>query len=106
MRLGAQDCQVTPDTRSSRLYGAFAISERHRHRFEFNSNYREQFESAGMVIAGTTTDGKLVELIELKDHPFFVACQYHPEFQSKPSASHPLFRGFIAACHQTLQGRS
>ena len=106
MRLGAQDCQVTPDTRSSRLYGAFAISERPRHRFEFNSNYREQFESAGMVIAGTTTDGKLVELIELKDHPFFVACQYHPEFQSKPSASHPLFRGFIAACHQTLQGRS
>ena len=105
MRLGAQDCQIAPNTKSTELYGSSVVSERHRHRFEFNNNYREQFESAGMVIAGTTTDGKLVELVELKDHPFFVACQYHPEFQSKPSASHPLFRGFIAACHQLMQRR-
>ena len=105
MRLGAQDCKLSSGTKSAELYQSTVISERHRHRFEFNSNYREQFESAGLVIAGTTSDGKLVELIELNDHPFFVACQYHPEFQSKPSASHPLFRGFIGACHQFVQGR-
>lgn len=98
MRLGACDCQLKSGTQSAGLYGAFLISERHRHRFEFNRNYRKSFESAGMIIAGTTIDGKLVELIELAEHPFFIACQYHPEFQSKPNASHPLFRGFIAAC--------
>jgi CTP synthase len=103
MRLGAQDCQLAAGSKSRQLYGQPVISERHRHRFEFNSNYREQFETAGMVIAGTTTDGKLVELIELKDHPYFVACQYHPEFQSKPSESHPLFRGFISACNEYQQ---
>ncbi len=106
MRLGAQDCQIAPETKSAELYGASVISERHRHRFEFNNNYRDQFETAGMVIAGTTTDGKLVELVELKEHPFFIACQYHPEFLSKPSASHPLFRGFIAACHAAMDRRS
>ncbi len=105
MRLGAQDCRIKPGTRSAELYGQETVSERHRHRFEFNSNFREQFEKAGLTIAGTTTEGKLVELVELPDHPFFVACQYHPEFQSKPSASHPLFRGFIAACHESLQRR-
>jgi CTP synthase len=105
MRLGAQDCKLSSGTKSSELYQTATISERHRHRFEFNNNYREQFESAGLVIAGTTSDGKLVELIELNDHPFFVSCQFHPEFQSKPSASHPLFRGFITACHQFVQGR-
>ena len=98
MRLGSQACQLSPGTRAAKLYGAFAISERHRHRFEFNSAYREQFESAGLLIAGTTTDGKLAEIIELKDHPFFIACQFHPEFQSKPDKSHPLFQGFIRAC--------
>ncbi|MBT5708871.1 MAG: hypothetical protein HOI66_21345, partial [Verrucomicrobia bacterium] len=105
MRLGAQDCKLSSGTKSAELYQTTTISERHRHRFEFNNNYREQFESAGLVIAGTTSDGKLVELIELNDHPFFVSCQFHPEFQSKPSASHPLFRGFITACHQFVQGR-
>ena len=98
MRLGSQACQLSPGTQTAELYGAFAISERHRHRFEFNAAYREQFESAGLLIAGTTTDGKLAEIIELKDHPFFVACQFHPEFQSKPDESHPLFQGFIRAC--------
>ena len=98
MRLGSQACQLSPGTRTAKLYGALAVSERHRHRFEFNAAYRAQFESAGLLIAGATTDGKLAEIIELKDHPFFIACQFHPEFQSKPDESHPLFQGFIRAC--------
>ena len=99
MRLGAQPCQLAMGSRAARLYGAFLISERHRHRYEFNNQYRDQFENAGVVFSGTSPDAKLVELIEYKDHPFFLASQYHPEFLSKPSAPHPLFRGFIAACH-------
>lgn len=98
MRLGSQACQLSPGTRTAKLYGALTVSERHRHRFEFNAAYRAQFESAGLLIAGATTDGKLAEIIELKDHPFFIACQFHPEFQSKPDESHPLFQGFIRAC--------
>lgn len=98
MRLGSQTCQLSPSTQTAKLYNALTISERHRHRFEFNSAYREQFESAGFLIAGTTSDGKLAEIIELKNHPFFIACQFHPEFQSKPDESHPLFQGFIRAC--------
>lgn len=98
MRLGSQACQLSPGTQTAKLYNTLTISERHRHRFEFNSAYREQFESAGLLIAGTTSDGKLAEIIELKDHPFFIACQFHPEFQSKPDESHPLFQGFIRAC--------
>lgn len=98
MRLGSQACQLSPGTRTAKLYGALAVSERHRHRFEFNAAYRAQFESAGLLIAGATIDGKLAEIIELKDHPFFIACQFHPEFQSKPDESHPLFQGFIRAC--------
>ena len=98
MRLGSQACQLSPGTQTAKLYGVLTISERHRHRFEFNPAYRDQFESAGLLIAGTTSDGKLAEIIELKDHPFFIACQFHPEFQSKPDESHPLFQGFIRAC--------
>lgn len=104
MRLGSQVCQLSPGARTAKLYGVLTISERHRHRFEFNAAYREQFESAGLLIAGATTDGKLAEIIELKDHPFFIACQFHPEFQSKPDESHPLFQGFIRAC-QTKQNQ-
>ena len=78
------------------------INERHRHRYEFNNVYREKFETAGFVLSGTSPDGKLVELIELEGHPFFMASQFHPEFQSKPHQPHPLFRGFIAAVHQHL----
>jgi CTP synthase len=74
------------------------ITERHRHRYEFNMAYREQMTSAGFVISGTSPDGDLVELIELRDHPWFLACQFHPEFQSKPNKPHPLFRGFVTAC--------
>ena len=102
MRLGAQPCQLTVGTRAAQLYGAFIIHERHRHRYEFNNAYRAQFEAAGFIFSGTSPDNKLVELIELRDHPFYIASQFHPEFQSKPNQPHPLFRGFIAAVHQHL----
>jgi CTP synthase len=98
MRLGAQPCQLRPGSLAAHLYGAFVVHERHRHRYEFNNAYRAAFEQAGFRICGTSPDGELVELIELEDHPFFVACQFHPEFQSKPHRPHPLFKGFIAAC--------
>jgi CTP synthase len=103
MRLGAQPCQLLVGSHAARIYGAFVINERHRHRFEFNNQYREQFEKAGFVISGTSPDGSLVELIELPDHPFFMAAQFHPEFRSKPHQPHPLFRGFIAAAHLRSQ---
>lgn len=99
MRLGSQPCQLLTDSKAARLYGEFVIHERHRHRYEFNNKFKKRFEKSGMVFSGTSPDGKLVELIELPDHPFFMACQYHPEFQSKPNRPHPLFRGFISACH-------
>src|SRR5256885_6589148 len=105
MRLGAQPCQLVVGTKAQQIYGAFVINERHRHRYEFNNDYREKFESQGMVFSGTSPDGKLVELIELKDHPFYLASQFHPEFLSKPNKPHPLFRGFIAACHNYLHHR-
>jgi CTP synthase len=99
MRLGAQPCQLVVGSRAAQLYGAFIVNERHRHRYEFNNTYRAAFEEAGFVFSGTSPDGKLVEVIELKDHPFFVASQFHPEFQSKPNAPHPLFKAYIAAVH-------
>jgi CTP synthase len=102
MRLGSQPCQLTLGTKAAELYGSFVINERHRHRYEFNNAYREKFEKAGFVFSGNSPDGKLVEVIELKDHPFFVASQFHPEFQSKPHQPHPLFKGFIAAAHQNI----
>ena len=100
MRLGAQPCQLVMGTRTARLYGAFVVNERHRHRYEFNNAYRERFEKAGYVLSGFTPDGKLVEIVELARHPFFIASQFHPEFQSKPHLPHPLFKGFIAAALQ------
>ncbi|MGA1235239.1 MAG: CTP synthase [Limisphaerales bacterium] len=106
MRLGAQPCQLAIGTKAAHLYGAFLVHERHRHRFEFNHEYREQFEKAGFIISGASPDGKLVELIELANHPFYMACQYHPEFHSKPHQPHPLFRGFIAAVHHHMHHRS
>jgi CTP synthase len=106
MRLGAQPCQLRMGTRAAHLYGAFLIQERHRHRYEFNNEYREQFERAGFVVSGTSPEGNLVELIELADHPFFMACQFHPEFHSKPHQPHPLFRGFIAAVFARLHHKS
>ena len=102
MRLGAQPCQLTVGSRAGQLYGSFVINERHRHRYEFNNAYREKFEKAGFVFSGLSPDGKLVEVIELKDHPFYIASQFHPEFLSKPHQPHPLFKGFIAAAHQRI----
>jgi CTP synthase len=104
MRLGAQPCQLVMGTRAARLYGAFVVNERHRHRYEFNNAYRDAFQKAGFGFSGFTPDGSLVEIIEIPDHPFFIASQFHPEFQSKPHQPHPLFRGFIAATHALSRG--
>jgi CTP synthase len=97
MRLGAQEVQLQVGSRAARLYEQFVAHERHRHRWEFNNRYREPYEKAGFRLCGLSPDGELVELIEIEDHPFFLASQFHPEFRSKPDAPHPLFRGFIAA---------
>jgi CTP synthase len=105
MRLGKQQCVLKPGSKAAEFYGRDSIFERHRHRYEFNNAWREQFEKAGMVFSGLSPDGQLVELIELPDHPFFVASQFHPEFQSKPNAPHPLFKAFIAAAHVRLHQR-
>ena len=102
MRLGVYPCRIAPDTLADRLYGEQVVYERHRHRFEFNNAYRSLFLEAGYVVSGTSPDGRLVELIELKGHPFFTACQYHPEFLSRPGRPHPLFRGLIEAAQQRL----
>ena len=98
MRLGSWPTHLMPGTLAERVYGAKQITERHRHRYEFNLKYKEAMEEKGFVICGTSPDAKLVEVVELRDHPWFIACQFHPEFSSKPNAPHPLFRGFIAAC--------
>ncbi|MBX3182674.1 MAG: CTP synthase [Polyangiaceae bacterium] len=97
MRLGAYPCTLKPDTQAARAYGAREISERHRHRYEFNNDYRELLEEKGLVLSGLSPDGRLVELVELRDHPYFVGCQFHPEFKSRPMAPHPLFSAFVAA---------
>ncbi len=97
MRLGAYDCVLKPGTKSFDAYGEGNISERHRHRFEVNNQYREQLEAAGMIISGTSPDNELVEMVEIKDHPWFVATQAHPEFKSRVAKTHPLFREFVRA---------
>jgi CTP synthase len=97
MRLGGQQCQLTEGSRVRELYGKDVIVERHRHRYEFNNRYKSQLQDAGMSITGLSMDGQLVEIIELVDHPWFVACQFHPEFTSTPRDGHPLFTGFVAA---------
>jgi CTP synthase len=97
MRLGAQRCRLTAGTRSHQLYAADEISERHRHRFEFNNAYRDTLMKAGLSVAGLYSRYDLVEIVEIPTHPWFLACQFHPEFQSKPNQPHPLFRGFIEA---------
>jgi CTP synthase len=97
MRLGSWPASLKPGSRAQAIYGHAEIAERHRHRYEFNSDYRPQMEEQGLVFSGTSPDGTLVEIIELKDHPWYVAVQFHPEFLSKPNAPHPLFRDFIRA---------
>lgn len=105
MRLGSQVCVLEPGSRAAACYSAPQIRERHRHRYEFNPLYREKFARAGLKITGTSPDGGLAEIVELTDHPFFLAVQYHPEFLSKPNRAHPLFVGFIEAAlaHQQQQ---
>jgi len=97
MRLGAYPCRVTPGTRAHGAYDEDLVHERHRHRFEFNNEYRERFEARGAVFAGVSPDDQLVEIFEVRDHPWFVACQFHPEFQSRPVQAHALFRDFVSA---------
>ncbi|MBI4577461.1 MAG: CTP synthase [Planctomycetes bacterium] len=97
MRLGAYPCHLLEGTRAHAAYGTAEVRERHRHRYELNNRYREALGTAGMRFSGTSPDGKLVEVVELVDHPWFVACQFHPEFRSRPTAAHPLFREFVAA---------
>jgi CTP synthase len=95
MRLGAQQCRLQPGTKARELYGQDVISERHRHRYEVNNHLLAPLEQAGLVVSGRSLDGQLVEMIELRDHPWFVACQFHPEFTSNPRDGHPLFAGFV-----------
>ncbi|MEE8321395.1 MAG: CTP synthase [Gammaproteobacteria bacterium] len=97
MRLGGQECRLLKNTLVRDMYQSDLITERHRHRYEFNNGYREKLQAAGLRIAGTSVDGKLAEIIEIPDHPWFVACQFHPEFTSTPRDGHPLFSGFIKA---------
>ncbi len=97
MRLGAYPCVIKPNTRLAKMYGAELVSERHRHRYEVNPDYKDRFEEAGLVFSGTSPDGRLAEAVELTGHPFFAGVQFHPEFKSRPNRAHPLFREFIRA---------
>jgi len=97
MRLGAYPCKIKKNTLASKVYGKMLIQERHRHRYEFNNKYRRVFEKKGMVFSGVYPKRNLVEIVELKNHPYFIAVQFHPEFKSKPDKAHPLFREFIKA---------
>ena len=97
LRLGAYPCRIKSGTTMERCYGTDLILERHRHRYEFNNDYRELLETAGLTLSGTSPDGRLVETVELSDHPFYVGVQFHPEFKSRPNRPHPLFQGFIKA---------
>jgi CTP synthase len=99
MRLGAQECRLESGSRARQIYGVDVIFERHRHRYEFNNGYLERLRAAGLVFAGFSVDG-LVELIELPSHPWFMACQFHPEFRSNPRDGHPLFQGFVRAARE------
>jgi CTP synthase len=104
MRLGAQDARLKPGTQAHEIYGKDVISERHRHRYEFNNNYMQKMEQAGMVFSGLSPDD-LVEVVELPAHPWFIAVQFHPEFTSNPRDGHPLFTGFVRAARQHAAGK-
>ena len=97
MRLGAWDCELSEGSLAHKAYGSQKISERHRHRYEVNINYKEEFEKKGMIFSGLSPDNKLPEIVELRDHPWFIGVQFHPEFKSRPLAPHPLFSSFIKA---------
>ena len=106
MRLGADPVKLHPDTKAREIYGEAVIYERHRHRYEVNNFLRKRLEAAGLIVSGTTPDERLVEVIELADHPFFVASQYHPEFKSRPDRPAPLFREFVGAAQRYAVARA
>jgi CTP synthase len=100
MRLGAYDCRLVPGSRAAEAYGTDEVSERHRHRYEFNRAFEPPLVEAGLLLSGKTEDGKFVEILELPDHPWFLACQFHPEFLSRPQDPHPLFAAFVRASYE------
>jgi CTP synthase len=104
MRLGAYPCSLAEATHARRIYGQASISERHRHRYEFNNQYRQALSDCGLVISGVYPEADLVEIVELADHPWFLGCQFHPEFRSRPMDPHPLFESFVGACLKTRKG--
>ena len=106
MRLGAYVAQLRPGSRVHEIYGEEVVSERHRHRYEFNPRYRQRFEEAGLRCSGESPDGRLVEFIELEDHPFWIATQAHPEFKSRPDRPAPLFRAFVEEALRRAEGRN
>jgi CTP synthase len=106
MRLGAYPCQLLPGTLAAEAYGTVEVSERHRHRYEVSNAFRDELSGAGLVLSGTSPDGRLVEMVELKNHPYFVGCQFHPEFKSRPMAPHPLFSRFVKAALERREVRT
>ncbi len=105
MRLGAYSCQIATGSKSHQVYQCEQVEERHRHRYEINNDYREQLQQAGLIISGISPDGRLVEMVELTDHPWFVACQFHPELKSRPNRPHPLFLGLVKSALEYQQGK-
>ena len=105
MRLGAYPCIIKENTIAYDAYKELEVSERHRHRYEVNNEYRDTLEQAGTVISGTSPDNFLVEMIELENHPWFLGCQFHPEFKSRPNAPHPIFKSFIKAAKDKKQNK-
>lgn len=105
MRLGAYPCSLRGNSLARKVYGAHDVEERHRHRFEVNNTFRDTLQRAGLVFSGTSPDDSLVEVIELPDHPWFLGCQFHPEFKSKPFLPHPLFCGFVGAARAKAHAR-
>jgi CTP synthase len=106
MRLGAYPCVLAAGSLAADAYGATTISERHRHRYEVNNKYRERMVQKGLILSGTSPDQRLVEMVELPDHPYFVGCQFHPEFKSRPHVAHPLFARFVRAALERQRERS
>ncbi|MDO9631610.1 MAG: gamma-glutamyl-gamma-aminobutyrate hydrolase family protein, partial [Humidesulfovibrio sp.] len=105
MRLGSYPCKIVKDTKAMEAYGESRIEERHRHRYEFNNKYSEALHKAGLMLSGTSPDEELVEMVELPGHPWFLGCQFHPEFKSNPMRPHPLFREFIRASAAQAKGK-
>ncbi|MBE6509929.1 MAG: CTP synthase [Methanobrevibacter sp.] len=105
MRLGAYDCKIIEGTKTHEAYGKIDIEERHRHRYEFNNDYRQELTDKGLIISGTSPDDFLVEIVEIPDHPWAVGCQFHPEFKSRPNRPHPLFKSFLEAIHEYSKNR-